>query len=122
MLGDLRMTGTAMPGRWRSPERPLLDRGAERAAIDELPDAVRRGFSGALALRGGPGARKTAVACHAIAAASGFRISAITGVESEINLEYGALHQLLVRFLPLIGDLPGRLLSSTSGDRGLRAA
>ncbi len=97
-----------MPGRWRRPERPLLDRGAERAAIDELLDAVRRGFSGVLVLRGhAPGVGKTALAGYAIEAASGFQVSAITGVESEINLEYGSVHQLLVPFLPLIGDLPG---------------
>jgi DNA-binding CsgD family transcriptional regulator len=47
------------------------------------------------------------VAGYAIEAASGFQVSAITGVESEINLEYGAVHRLLVPFLPLIGDLPG---------------
>jgi len=85
----------------------LLDRGAERAAIDELLDAVRRGLSGVLVLRGGPGVGKTAVAGYAIGAAPGFQVSSITGVESEINLAYGAVHQLLVPFLPLIGDLPG---------------
>src|SRR5258707_5083805 len=98
---------TVTEGRWRRPERPLLDRGAERAAIDELLDAVRGGFSGVLVLRGDTGAGKTTVAGHAIEAASGFQLSAITGVESEINLEYGAVHQLGVPFLPLIGDLPG---------------
>ncbi|HEX9521299.1 MAG TPA: LuxR C-terminal-related transcriptional regulator [Streptosporangiaceae bacterium] len=98
---------TVTEGRWRRPERPLLDRGAERAAIDELLDAVRGGFSGVLVLRGDTGAGKTTVAGYAIEAASGFQLSAITGVESEINLEYGAVHQLVVPFLPLIGDLPG---------------
>jgi DNA-binding CsgD family transcriptional regulator/tetratricopeptide (TPR) repeat protein len=98
---------TVMQGKWRRPERPLLDRGAERAAIDELQDAVRRGFSGVLVLRGDTGVGKTALADYAIEAASGFQVSAVTGVESEINLEYGAVHQLLVPFLPLIGDLPG---------------
>jgi DNA-binding CsgD family transcriptional regulator len=97
---------TVLPARWRRPERPLLDRGAERAAIDELLEAVRRGFSGVLMLRGDPGAGKTTLAGYAIQAASGFQVSAITGVESEINLEYGAVHQLLVPFLPLTGDLP----------------
>ncbi|HEY2076137.1 MAG TPA: LuxR C-terminal-related transcriptional regulator [Streptosporangiaceae bacterium] len=95
-----------MPGRWR-PERPLLDRGAERAAIDEVLDAVRGGFSGVLVLRGDSGVGKTTLACCAIEAASGLQVSAITGVESEINLEYGAVHHLLVPLLPLIGDLPG---------------
>ena len=85
----------------------MLDRGAERAAIHDLLDAVRREFSGVLVIRGDPGVGKTALAGYAIGAASGFQVAAITGVESEINLEYGAVHQLLVPFLPLIGDLPG---------------
>ena len=99
---------TVIPGRWRRPERPLLDRDAERAAIDELLQTVQGGFSGVLVLRGrAPGVGKTALAGYAIEAASGFGVSAITGVESEINLDFGAVHQLLVPFLPLIGDLPG---------------
>jgi DNA-binding CsgD family transcriptional regulator len=97
---------TVMQGSWRRPERPLVDRGAERAAIDELQSVVRRGLSGVLVLRGGPGVGKTALASYAIESASGFQVSTITGVESEINLEYGATQQLLVPFLPLIGDLP----------------
>jgi DNA-binding CsgD family transcriptional regulator len=93
--------------RWRRLRRPLLDRGAERAAIDELLDAVRGGFSGVLVVRGGPRVGKTSMGDYAIKAASGFQVCAITGVKSEINLAYGAVHQLLIPFLPLIGDLPG---------------
>jgi DNA-binding CsgD family transcriptional regulator len=99
------MTGT-MPGRWPGPERPLLDREAVRAAIDDLLDVVGRGFGRVLVLRGGDGVGKTALAGYAIRAASGFQVSVITGVESEIKLEYGAVHQLLIPFLPLVDDLP----------------
>src|SRR5258708_18268373 len=98
---------TDLQGRWRRPERPLLDRVAERAVIDELLEAARGGFCGVLVLRGDPGVGKTTVASYAIEAASGFQVTAITGVESEINLDYGAVHQLLVPFLPMISDLPG---------------
>jgi AAA ATPase domain len=84
----------------------LLDRGAERAEIDELLELVRQGFSGVLVLRGGDGVGKTTLLGYAVAAASGFRISAVAGVESEINLPYSALHQLISPFLPLIDDLP----------------
>jgi DNA-binding CsgD family transcriptional regulator len=97
-----------MPGGWWRPQRPLLDRGAERAAIDELLQTVRGGFSRVLVLRGGaPGVGKTTLAGYAVRAASGFRVSAVSGVESEISMEYAAVHQLLTPFLPLIGDLPG---------------
>jgi hypothetical protein len=67
------------------------------------------GFGGALVLRGGAGVGKTALVAHAVAAASGFLVSAIAGVESEIKLDYGAAHQLLISFLPLAKSGPHRL-------------
>jgi DNA-binding CsgD family transcriptional regulator len=100
------MTGTVTPGKWLRAERPLLDRGAERAAIDDLLKAVRRGSGGVLMFRGGHGVGKTSLAGYAAEAASGFQVSVIGGVESEIQLEYGAVHQLLIPSLPLADDLP----------------
>jgi DNA-binding CsgD family transcriptional regulator len=94
-----------MPGRRQRPQRPLLDRSNERTEIDDLLAAVRRGMSGVLVLGGGHGVGKTTLIDYAVRAATEFRISAIAGVESEINLPYGAVHQLLVPFLPLIDDL-----------------
>jgi DNA-binding CsgD family transcriptional regulator len=100
------MTGIVMSARWPGAERRLLDRGAERAAVDDLLDVIRRGFGGALVLRGGQGVGKTALAGYAVGAASGFQVSAVAGVESEISLEYGAVHQLLIPFGSLVDDLP----------------
>lgn len=60
-----------------------------------------------LVLRGRQGAGKTTLLDYAVDAASQFRVSGIVGVESEINMPYGAVHQLLIPFLPLIDDLPG---------------
>ncbi|HTX84875.1 MAG TPA: LuxR family transcriptional regulator [Streptosporangiaceae bacterium] len=100
------MTGIAMPGRQPRAERPLLDRRVERAAVDELLQVVRAGFGGALVVCAGAGVGKTALVGYGIVAVSGFQISAIAGVESEIKLDYGAVHQLLIPFLPLAGDLP----------------
>src|SRR5712692_4618371 len=81
--------------RWRE-EFVLLDRRTERAAIDRVLDAVRSGFSGALVLRGGPGVGKSTLLQYAV----------IAGVESEISMEFGGLHQLLVPFLPRLDELP----------------
>src|SRR5260370_2103851 len=91
--------------RWRK-EFVLLDRRTERAAIDRVLDAVRSGFSGALVLRGGPGVGKSTLLKCATAAAPDLRASIIAGVESEISMEFGGLHQLLVPFLPRLGGLP----------------
>lgn len=91
---------------WQCPRLALVDRSAERRRIDELLERVRQGFSGVLVVRGGDGVGKTSMVGYAVQAASGFRISAIAGVQSEINIPHGALHQLLIPFLPLIDDLP----------------
>src|SRR5215472_12124563 len=90
----------------RSGAPSLLDRSTERSRIDDLLEFVREGLSGVLVLRGSDGVGKTTLVDYAVEAATEFRISAITGVESEINLPYGAVHQLLIPFLPLVNDLP----------------
>jgi DNA-binding CsgD family transcriptional regulator len=100
---------------WAGPQRVddlwrddfvLLDRRTERAAIDRVLDAVRSGFSGALVLRGGPGVGKSTLLKYAVAGAPDLRSSGIAGVESEISMEFGGLHQLLVPFLPRLDELP----------------
>jgi hypothetical protein len=96
----------AVAGRWQHAQRPLLDRSSERDAIGQVVELVWQGFSGVLVLRGGHGVGKTALAGYAVDAASGFLISAFAAVESEINLQYGGVHELLIPFLPLTGDLP----------------
>src|SRR5215472_7390249 len=75
-----------MPGGRQRQQRPLLDRSAERARIDELLELVPRGLSAVLVLRGGHGVGKTTLVDYAAGAASGFRVAAIAGVESEISL------------------------------------
>jgi DNA-binding CsgD family transcriptional regulator len=87
-------------------EFTLLDRQAERAAIDQVLDAVRKGFSGTLVLRGGPGVGKTTLLRYAVAAAPDMRVTSVAGVESEISMVFAGLHQLLLPFLPLLEELP----------------
>ena len=88
--------------RWRE-GLVLLDRRAERAAIDRVLDAVRSGLSGTLVLRGGPGVGKSTLLEYAVTAAPDLRVCRIAGVESEISMEFGGLHQLLVPCLPRAG-------------------
>ena len=87
--------------------RRLLDRQAERAAIDCVLGSVRDGFSATLVIQGGPGVGKTALLGYAADSAAEMRVCAVTGIETEIALEFAALHQLLVPFLPGVEDLPG---------------
>ena len=84
----------------------LLDRRAERAAIDRVLNAVRSGLSSTLVLRGGPGTGKSTLLKYAVEAAPDLRVSRIAGVESEISMEFAGLHQLLVPCLPRLDDLP----------------
>jgi len=71
-----------------------------------LLDTVRGGFSSTLVLRGGPGVGKTVLLEYAIDAASDLRVAVVTGVQSEITLEFAALHQLLLPFMPIMHVLP----------------
>jgi DNA-binding CsgD family transcriptional regulator len=70
-------------------------------------------------LRGGPGAGKTTLLEHAIEQASGFRIGRVGGVDSEFDLPYAALHQLLMPFLAEIEDLPGPQRDALASTLGL---
>ena len=82
----------------------LAGRDAERAAIDALLDRARTGASGALAVVGEPGIGKTSLLAYAASRAADFTVLQVLGVESEAELPYAALHQLLH---PLLGaDVP----------------
>src|SRR5580693_592138 len=97
--------GPRADDRWRT-QFTMLDRRTERVAIDRVLDAVRSGFSGTLVLRGGPGVGKSTLLQYAVAAAPDLRVCGIAGVESEISMAFGGLHQLLGPCLPQLDGLP----------------
>src|SRR4051794_36522090 len=97
----------------------LVGREAETAAIDALLDRARTGASGALALVGEPGIGKTSLLAYAAERADGFTVLRVLGVESEAELPYAALHQLLH---PLLGaELPSAV-AAAFGTAGARPA
>jgi DNA-binding CsgD family transcriptional regulator len=101
-----------MAGRWRySGQRrstaPLLGRHTEFQALDQFLDAVRAGESRALVVRGDPGVGKTVLLNHLVQRASGCRVAHAAGVESEMELVYAGLHQLLTPMLGRLEQLPG---------------
>ncbi len=69
---------------------------------------MRGGLSGALVLRGEPGIGKTALLEYAAGLAEGMRVLRLVGIESEMELGYAALHQLLHPLLDEIDVLPAR--------------
>jgi DNA-binding CsgD family transcriptional regulator len=83
------------------PGTGLLDRRVERGAVDRVLDQARAGNSAVLVVRGEPGIGKTVVLDYAVrrASASDLRVVRASGVESELELAYAALHQLCVPFL-----------------------
>ena len=98
---------------------PLLGRQAERAAIDDLLAAARDGLSGVLMLAGEPGIGKTRLLEYAAAAAADLTVIWLTGVESETQLGFGALHRLLRPFLDRVPGLPAPQRDALSAAFGL---
>ena len=88
--------------------RQLLGRAAECGEIERLLGSVRGGLSGALVLRGEPGIGKTALLEYAAGLATDMHLLRLVGIESEMELGYAALHQLLLPFLGDIDVLPVR--------------
>jgi DNA-binding CsgD family transcriptional regulator len=83
-----------------------VDRTHEQAALDSLLEAVRLGMSGKLVLCGEAGIGKTALLEHIVAMAHDFRVARAVGIESEMQLGFAGLHQLVVPFLPQLDQLP----------------
>ncbi len=94
----------------------LVGREAERARLRALLDDAAHGRSGALVLRGEAGAGKTALLDDLVAGADGLLVLRAHGVESESELPYAGLHQLL---RPVAHELDG--LAAPQAD-ALRAA
>ena len=84
----------------------LQGRREECAALDRLIEAVRAGESRALLVRGEPGVGKTALLEYMVARAPGCRVARAAGVQSEMELAFAGLHQLLAPMLDRLERLP----------------
>ena len=93
--------------RWRGGASGLTDRRGERGVLDQLINAVRAGGSRVLVVRGEPGVGKSALLDYLAGRASGCRVARAAGVESEMELAFAGLHQLLAPTLDRIDRLPG---------------
>ena len=87
--------------------RGLLGRRSESEALDRLLGAVRAGQSRALVLRGEPGSGKTALLDYLVEHASGCRVARAAGVQSEMELAFAGVQQLLAPMLDRLERLPG---------------
>jgi DNA-binding CsgD family transcriptional regulator len=85
----------------------LRGRRRECDVLDRLLDAVRAGESRALVVHGEPGVGKTALLEYLVEHASGFRVARAVGVQSEMELAFAGVHQLLTPMLGRLERLPG---------------
>jgi ATP/maltotriose-dependent transcriptional regulator MalT len=96
----------------------LYGRDAERARIGELLDAARASQSGTLVIRGEPGIGKSALLADARERAADMHVLAARGVESESELPFAALHQLIrpaLEHIEALANPQARALRSALG-------
>src|SRR3954452_17814790 len=84
----------------------LLGRAPECRRIETLVARTAEGASGVLVLRGEPGIGKTALLEHAGQAAGSATVLRVRGVESEDEVAFAGLHELLRPVLGALGRLP----------------
>ncbi|HEY8044885.1 MAG TPA: AAA family ATPase [Streptosporangiaceae bacterium] len=84
----------------------LLGRARERQEIGDALTRARSGVSTTLALVGEPGIGKTALLDYACEQAAGMRLLRARGIESEAQIPFGSLLELIRPALPLLGKIP----------------
>ncbi len=100
----------------------VLGRTDERLAIDRLLGEARGGSSGVLALVGEPGIGKTALLDYAAEQADGMRVLRARGVESEAEIPFAGLAELLRPALSELDRVPAPQASALSGALALGPA
>jgi len=100
----------------------LVGRQAEQQAIDRLAAAARLGTSGVLALTGEAGVGKTALLGAAVSGLEGMRVLRATGLESERELPFATLLQLLRPALGSLDGIPPRQADALAGALALSGA
>ena len=100
----------------------LLGREPERERIERLVVEARAGASGVLVLRGEPGIGKSALLEHAAAAAGDATVLRVRGVESEVEVAFAGLSELLRPALGELGRLPAPQARALDAALGLAPA
>src|SRR5216684_7348872 len=103
------------------PVPALLDREAERAALDALLGDLQSGRGRALVVRGEAGVGKSALLDYMAEAAADMRMARAAGAESEMELAFAGLHLLCAPLLDRLERLPGPQRDALGVAFGLRA-
>jgi DNA-binding CsgD family transcriptional regulator len=99
----------------------LLGRRNECVALDRLVATVQSGQSAVLVIQGEAGIGKTALLEYLASRATGCRILTAAGVESEMELAFGGLHQLCAPLLDKLAPLPAPQRDALGTAFGLKA-
>jgi DNA-binding CsgD family transcriptional regulator len=97
----------------------LVGRAAECGQLERLLDAARSGVSGVVLIRGEPGAGKSTLLQDAAERAAGMRVLRCSGIESESELPFAALQQLVRPVLGQLDRLPEPQAQALRGALGL---
>src|SRR5215211_1043936 len=100
----------------------LLGRAPECRRIETLVAGTAAGASGVLVLRGEPGIGKTALLEHAAQTAGSATVLRVRGVESEVEVAFAGLHELLRPVLGELGRLPAPQGAALEAALGLAPA
>src|SRR5262249_33382411 len=100
----------------------LVGRQPEVERIDRLLASARASTSAALLLRGDAGMGKTALLEHAARAADGMTTLRSRAVESETELPFSGLHELVVGRGSVLDALPAPQAEALAGALSLRQA
>src|SRR5690349_22726957 len=84
----------------------LLGRERERQVLEGVLSSARSGMSAVLVIVGEPGIGKSALLDEAAASADGFTVLRARGVESEAEVPFGGLLELLRPALGRLPDIP----------------
>ena len=93
----------------------FVGRERERARIDRLLQEARAGTSGALLLHGEAGIGKTALMRWAIGQATGLRVLRARGIETESDIPFAGLAELVTPLLDRLDDIPEVQASALRG-------
>jgi len=93
----------------------LVGRGEERLALDHLLGQARDGRSGVLAVVGEPGIGKSALLDYAAQSATGMRVLQARGIESEAEVPFAGLAELLRPVLGVLEQIPAPQARALAG-------
>jgi DNA-binding CsgD family transcriptional regulator len=99
----------------------LVGRSSELVGLRDVIDQARSGGSATLVIRGEPGVGKTVLLDELESLAHNFRVIRTSGIESELQMDYAALHRIVLPFIDRIPELPAPQRDAIQAAFGLSA-